>query len=183
MKQGNNPRRSRGRGSGKRQQRNNSVDSHGPEVRVRGTAQQVHDKYLTLARDATSSGDRIGAENYYQHAEHYYRIIAVQQENAEQRQETRDGGRETGRNRRGRNGAGELRPIAEGSMSGDREMQAADVSQSADKPTGHDPDIIVSSSEPTDTEKQDPPEGEARVERALSDSDGDTDQSNDQPTA
>ena len=79
MKQGNNSRRSRGRGNGKRPQRNNNVDSHGPDVRGRGTVQQVHDKYLTLARDATSSGDRINAENYYQHAEHYYRIIAVQQ--------------------------------------------------------------------------------------------------------
>nr|MCS5598714.1 DUF4167 domain-containing protein [Rhodospirillales bacterium] len=77
MRQGNNSRRSRGRGNGKRQSRgSNQIDSHGPEVRVRGTAQQVFDKYLALGRDATSTGDRIIAENMFQHAEHYSRILA-----------------------------------------------------------------------------------------------------------
>jgi len=91
MRQGNNSRRSRGRGNGKRQSRGNQIDSHGPEVRVRGTAQQVCDKYLALARDATSSGDRISAENMFQHAEHYSRVLALAQENSEQRNDNRDG--------------------------------------------------------------------------------------------
>ncbi|MCX8500454.1 MAG: DUF4167 domain-containing protein, partial [Alphaproteobacteria bacterium] len=52
-----------------------TFDSNGPDIRVRGTAFQVLEKYLALARDATTSGDRIAAENFYQHAEHYYRII------------------------------------------------------------------------------------------------------------
>ena len=102
MRQGNNSRRSRGRGNGKRQSRGNQIDSHGPEVRVRGTAQQVCDKYLALARDATSTGDRIGAENMFQHAEHYSRVLAIAQENAEQRNENRDGGKN--RHDRGGNG-------------------------------------------------------------------------------
>jgi hypothetical protein len=55
--------------------RHQTLESSGPEVRIRGNAYQVHEKYLALARDATSSGDRIAAENYYQHAEHYFRII------------------------------------------------------------------------------------------------------------
>jgi len=55
--------------------RNQTFDSNGPEVRIRGNAYQVHEKYLTLARDASASGDRIMSENYLQHAEHYYRII------------------------------------------------------------------------------------------------------------
>ncbi|MFZ4761796.1 MAG: DUF4167 domain-containing protein [Alphaproteobacteria bacterium] len=55
--------------------RHQNYDSNGPDVRVRGNAQQVHEKYLNLARDASSSGDRIMAENYLQHAEHYLRII------------------------------------------------------------------------------------------------------------
>jgi hypothetical protein len=55
--------------------RNQSFDSNGPEVRVRGNAWQVHEKYQTLARDAQMSGDRVAAENFFQHAEHYYRII------------------------------------------------------------------------------------------------------------
>ena len=97
MRQGNNSRRSRGRGNGKRHPRgSNQIDSHGPEVRVRGTAQQVFDKYLALGRDATSIGDRIAAENLFQHAEHYSRVLALAQENAENRNDTR----EEGKNRR-----------------------------------------------------------------------------------
>ncbi|GAB6054248.1 hypothetical protein JCM17960_30680 [Magnetospira thiophila] len=65
--------------------KNQSFDSNGPEVRVRGTAHQVLEKYLSLARDASSAGDRITAEGYYQHAEHYYRIISAQAENAQNR--------------------------------------------------------------------------------------------------
>jgi len=102
MRQGNNSRRSRGRGNGKRQPRgSNQIDSHGPEVRVRGTAQQVFDKYLALGRDATSIGDRIVAENMFQHAEHYSRVLALAQENAEHRNDTREEGknrRENGQN-------------------------------------------------------------------------------------
>jgi hypothetical protein len=55
--------------------RNQSFDSNGPDVRVRGNAWQVHEKYQSLARDAQMSGDRVAAENLLQHAEHYYRII------------------------------------------------------------------------------------------------------------
>jgi hypothetical protein len=55
--------------------KNQTFDSNGPEVRVRGNAHQVLEKYLALARDAQSAGDRIAAENYFQHAEHYFRII------------------------------------------------------------------------------------------------------------
>src|SRR5579863_8483288 len=55
--------------------RHQTFDSNGPDVRVRGNAYQVFEKYLALARDASAAGDRIAAENYYQHAEHYYRII------------------------------------------------------------------------------------------------------------
>lgn len=67
----------RSRGRGRRQQNpvNRSYDSNGPDVRVRGTASQVYEKYQALARDAMSSGDRVMAENYQQHAEHYYRIL------------------------------------------------------------------------------------------------------------
>ncbi|MBO6903239.1 MAG: DUF4167 domain-containing protein [Rhizobiaceae bacterium] len=56
-----------------------SYESNGPDVKIRGTAQQVAEKYAALARDAQSSGDRVMAENYLQHAEHYNRIIATAQ--------------------------------------------------------------------------------------------------------
>ena len=47
-------------------------------MKVRGSAANVYEKYLQLARDANASGDRVMAENYLQHAEHYYRIMAAQ---------------------------------------------------------------------------------------------------------
>jgi hypothetical protein len=56
-----------------------NYESNGPDVKIRGSAQQVAEKYATLARDAQSSGDRVMAENYLQHAEHYNRIIAAAQ--------------------------------------------------------------------------------------------------------
>lgn len=84
----NNQRRQRGRnnggggggGGGKQKfpSRNQSYDSNGPDVRVRGTAHQIYEKYMALAREATTSGDRILAESYYQYAEHYFRVIAAQ---------------------------------------------------------------------------------------------------------
>ena len=52
-------------------------ESNGPEVKIRGNAHHIAEKYLQLARDANSSGDRVMAENYLQHAEHYYRIMAA----------------------------------------------------------------------------------------------------------
>ena len=64
----NNNRRPNGRGNG-------NLDSSGPSVKVRGSARQVYDKYLLLARDAKSSGDNILSESYFQHAEHYARIL------------------------------------------------------------------------------------------------------------
>lgn len=55
--------------------RNHVFDSNGPDVRLRGTAQQLFEKYLQLGRDATGAGDRVMAEGYFQHAEHYFRIL------------------------------------------------------------------------------------------------------------
>jgi hypothetical protein len=56
---------------------NRTFDSSGPEIKIRGSAAHVYEKYLQLARDANSAGDRVTAENYLQHAEHYYRIMAA----------------------------------------------------------------------------------------------------------
>lgn len=88
MRHGTQNRRSRNKGHGHGAQnsqnngarrgaynRNQIFDSNGPDVRIRGTAYQVCEKYLALAKDATSSGDLVLAESYLQHAEHYQRII------------------------------------------------------------------------------------------------------------
>src|SRR6187401_29441 len=55
-------------------------ESNGPDVKIRSTASHVAEKYIQLARDSQSSGDPVAAENYYQHAEHYFRLIAAAQE-------------------------------------------------------------------------------------------------------
>ena len=83
----------RSRGRGRRPQNNNNnnnnnnshhhnhnraFDSTGPDIKIRGTAAHVYEKYLQLARDAGSAGDRVMQENYLQHAEHYYRILMAQ---------------------------------------------------------------------------------------------------------
>jgi hypothetical protein len=70
--------RNRGGGGGNKptQNANRAFDSNGPDgVKVRGNAQHVFEKYQQLARDATSAGDRVLAENYLQHAEHYFRLL------------------------------------------------------------------------------------------------------------
>jgi hypothetical protein len=85
---GNNPNRDTNRPRSAASLRHQTFDSNCIDLRVRGNAWQVHEKYQALARDAQSSGDRVSAENYLQHAEHYFRIIeAINEATAlEQRQ-------------------------------------------------------------------------------------------------
>jgi hypothetical protein len=64
--------------------RNHVFDSNGPDLRIRGTAQQLFEKYLQLGRDATGAGDRVMAESYFQHAEHYFRILNAMNQAAQQ---------------------------------------------------------------------------------------------------
>lgn len=109
MRQGPNSRRTRGRNNNSNRRsnlpnRNQTFDSNGPEVRIRGNAYQVHEKYLALARDSFASGDRVMSENYLQHAEHYCRIInamndayrEAQQQQFEPREHRDNGNREQG---------------------------------------------------------------------------------------
>lgn len=92
MKQGSNNRRSRSRGGNKRHSGGrNNFESNGPEVKIRGTAQQVQEKYLALARDANVSGDWISAEAFFQFAEHYYRISNPEGGNGAGKGQNRDG--------------------------------------------------------------------------------------------
>ena len=83
MKQGSNSRRPRGRRNNDKRSpnRNNNHDHGGSDIRLRGNASQVYEKYLALARDALSADDGISSENYSQHAEHFYRIMASNAEN------------------------------------------------------------------------------------------------------
>ena len=82
MRQPQNAKRGRGRGrrgntSGNHNHvpnRNTSYESNGPDVKLRGNAQQLHEKYMALAHDASTSGERISAEAYTQFADHYFRL-------------------------------------------------------------------------------------------------------------
>jgi hypothetical protein len=78
----NGQKRMRGRGGHRKSQNplTRVYESNGPDVKIRGTASHIAEKYIQLARDAQSSGDPVAAENYYQHAEHYFRLIAAAQE-------------------------------------------------------------------------------------------------------
>jgi len=91
----NNNKRMRGRNNNNNHNHNNRrsqnpmtrvFESNGPDIKIRGTASHVAEKYVQLARDARSSGDPVAAENYYQHAEHYFRLIAAAQEQLRQNQ-------------------------------------------------------------------------------------------------
>jgi Domain of unknown function (DUF4167) len=76
--------RGRGRNPGQKPQNNNpnrAYESNGPDLKVRGSAQTVFEKYQQLGRDAMSNGDRVLGENYMQHAEHYYRMLRAMQPN------------------------------------------------------------------------------------------------------
>jgi hypothetical protein len=74
--------------------RNHVFDSNGPEIRIRGTAQQLFEKYLQLGRDATSGGDRVTAEAFFQHAEHYFRILNAMNQAQQQGQQNGQGGQQ-----------------------------------------------------------------------------------------
>src|SRR5882757_6574370 len=93
MRNGQNKQRMRNRNNNSNNNNNNNhirrgqnpmtrvYESNGPDIKIRGTASHIAEKYLQLARDARSaSGDPVAAENYYQHAEHYFRLIALAQE-------------------------------------------------------------------------------------------------------
>ncbi len=68
-----------GGGGGHHNSPNRSLETNGPDVKFRGTASHIYERYLQLARDAASSGDRVLSENYMQHADHYFRLVRSMQ--------------------------------------------------------------------------------------------------------
>jgi hypothetical protein len=100
----NNNKRMRGRNNNRKNHNpmTRVYESNGPDTKIRGTASHVAEKYLQLARDSQSSGDPVAAENYFQHAEHYFRLIAAMQEQFRQQNpyyregENRDGNYDDG---------------------------------------------------------------------------------------
>jgi hypothetical protein len=101
MRQGQQHRRGVGRGRKPQNALARNYESNGPDVKLRGTAAQIAEKYLSLARDALASGDLVAAESYFQHAEHYNRIIMATQSQM---------GAHTSRQSEGPDGGGGSRP-------------------------------------------------------------------------
>jgi hypothetical protein len=128
MKRGRNQRRRQGG-----MNVNRALDSNGPEVRIRGTASQIYEKYQALARDASSSGDRVKAENYLQHAEHYFRVIrAMQPAQAPQSEQGGEGDFEGEQPVVG--DYQERRPYQENGHGGDMDEAGESSGQSAEQP-------------------------------------------------
>ncbi len=88
MRQGQQSKRMRGRSRKGPNPLTRSYESNGPDVKIRGTALHIAEKYAQLARDAQASGDRVHSENLLQHAEHYFRIVAAAQAQMPQPQQT-----------------------------------------------------------------------------------------------
>ncbi|MEM7747990.1 MAG: DUF4167 domain-containing protein [Pseudomonadota bacterium] len=92
MRQGQQNRRGRGRNRKSQNPLTRSFESSGPDVKIRGTPSHIAEKYISMARDALSSGDPVLAENYLQHAEHYNRIIMTYREQQAPQGEVLNGG-------------------------------------------------------------------------------------------
>ena len=132
-------------GGGIPMNRNHVFDSNGPDLRIRGTAQQLFEKYLQLGRDATSAGDRVMAESYFQHAEHYFRILNAMTQAAQQQQQQNP---QNGQQRRP--AASENYPIdaGDGGESDDAEGQPPGM---GDQPAGSESrDIPIAAAPPGD---------------------------------
>ena len=110
---------------------NRVFDSSGPEGKVRGTPQQIIDKYNQLTRDAQLSGDRVAAENFQQHAEHYTRLLSEAQKEQEarreeqerqnrERQAERDRERAERQEREANGGGGDVQPVVDDPGAGDQ---------------------------------------------------------------
>ncbi len=141
MRQAHNARRSRGRSNRKHNVplKHQSFESNGPDVRIRGNAHQVYEKYLAMARDAHSTGDRISAEGYYQHAEHYFRIMndSTDPQNAQRQQQQQQRQRENGHDRQAADGGQRPEP-AQGSDAAEP-TKTADSAEPAGGADGSEP--------------------------------------------
>jgi hypothetical protein len=129
----NNNKRPRGRQQSNKRPVNpkfQNFDSNGPDGRVRGNAQQVYEKYISLAKDCTD--DPVLAENFYQHAEHYHRILQAAQEWENQRREERGGdNRQRNNNRGNRDDRNDTQSSQSDETSGDNTENQDAVSQDA----------------------------------------------------
>jgi hypothetical protein len=162
MRQGQQNRRGRGRNrKGHQNPLTRSFESNGPDVKIRGTPAHIAEKYISLARDALSSGDPVLAENYLQHAEHYNRIImAYREQQMQQSLETMNGG--MGRHRPQSSGEG-LEPADE---FGDEEADDLQPETVLQPVRGQEPQPRMPEAQPRfDNRPQRQPQGQGRGPR------------------
>ena len=95
--------------------RNTTLDSNGPDVRLRGNAFQLYEKYVSLGNDASAAGERISAEAYYQHADHYFRVYSAVTAASEER--------------RGQNGGAQNRDQSATPQAGQAQEQSQEQAQ------------------------------------------------------
>tara|TARA_R110002110_G_scaffold401868_2_gene618875 strand:- start:2215 stop:2853 length:639 start_codon:yes stop_codon:yes gene_type:complete len=159
---------------------NRVFDSSGPEGKVRGTPQQVIEKYNQLARDAQLSNDRVAAENFQQHAEHYLRMLSEAQREIDQRREEQERQNRERQAERDRERA--ERQERDGNQGGQNNTQNADPQPSVDtdqpdvakppqkKPKAQDatdlPDFVTGSSTDDDSGLVETPESKPKPKRA-----------------
>jgi len=124
--------RNRGRKSSNPLSRN--FESNGPDVKIRGNANHIAEKYSVLARDALTSGDTVMAENYFQHAEHYFRIIAATQPNTTQANNQNNSNRDNDRS-------------SNHSNAGDADNDEAVETPETARGEGPQPDLNIASAE------------------------------------
>ena len=140
MRQGQHNKRARGRGRKPQNPANRTYDSNGPDVKIRGTAAHIAEKYQSLARDAQVAGDPISAENYMQHAEHYSRIIAA----AQAQMQSQQAAQENAGSGHGANGAGrpdqdeQNKPQPQQAESSDDKSEKAASGQAREENSGGD---------------------------------------------
>ena len=165
----NNRQRGRGRRNGHNNgqiNRNTTIDSNGPDVRLRGNAQQLHEKYIALANDSSAAGERIQAEAYFQFADHYFRvnaaIIAASEERQNRHQE-----------QNGKAASDDKNTDAKNTADQSSDDQSSDE-KSSDKPT---PVEVVGEQDANDTESfQNDHAADAPTDRTKS-----ADQTEDEP--
>ena len=141
-------RRSRGRNRKGPSPLSRSYESNGPDVKIRGTASHIADKYTQLARDAHASGDTIAAENYHQHAEHYLRVIAAAQAQMQpsERQDNPD------RQQAGDEGSASTGATADPAANGHGNGRSEDVTEEAPATAAADDQPRVSDRDPSDSQ-------------------------------
>jgi hypothetical protein len=122
-----------GGGGGSHNHGNRSLESNGPDVKIRGTAAQIYEKYSQYARDAQSAGDRVKYENLLQHAEHYFRIMVATMPRDRLFQQQGEGGMPMQPQGLQQGGEGQQQPV-EGSVPG----EAADPLKVMDDQQGDD---------------------------------------------